>query len=219
MSLSRSTPPTAPSGSRTRRAREADHGQSLVEFALVAPILIFLVVLVADFGRVFAAAVLIEASARNAAETVANEYVASPPGALNVPAPAYSSAYYGPLHESGYKSVCAEAAELPNSNFDSVTGTCIGSTFVATCIHDGRDACGGVDDDQGATVPAECGDLASPMPSAQGLGASRYVEVRVCYRFESILRLPLLSFGDIWVQRTRTFVIPCYFVLGEDECG
>ncbi|MFL5726400.1 MAG: TadE family protein [Chloroflexota bacterium] len=202
------------------RPRHTTRGQSLVEFALVTPILLFLVVLVADFGRVFATVVLVEGAARNAAEAVANAYVATPPGgALNVPAPAYDAAYYDPLHAAAAESVCAETAELPNANFDPGTGRCPGMPLVATCIHDGRDSCGGADDDQNAAIPAECDELLTAMAPTQAAGAGRYVEVRICYRFQSILRMPLLSFGDIWVQRTRTFVIPCYFVLGQDECG
>ena len=51
------SPVTAP---RSRRCRTA--GQSLAEFALVTPILLMLVVIVADFGRVFAANLAIEAA-------------------------------------------------------------------------------------------------------------------------------------------------------------
>lgn len=44
------------------------HGQSLVEFALVVPIMLLLVVGVGDFGRLFNAEVAIEAAAREAAD-------------------------------------------------------------------------------------------------------------------------------------------------------
>ncbi len=46
-------------------------GQSLVEFALVLPLLLILLLGVADFGRVFAAGITLEAAARNASEVVA----------------------------------------------------------------------------------------------------------------------------------------------------
>src|SRR5579859_5763105 len=83
--------------------RSDDRGQSLVELALVIPIMVALLVAVADFGRIFATGVEIEAAARDAAETGANQYLANPPGgaALSSPAPAPGDpTYYDPLHLS-----------------------------------------------------------------------------------------------------------------------
>src|SRR5690554_6949879 len=76
--------PTAPA-SRARRQRQGD--QSIVEFTLVVPILLILFVAIADFGRIFAAGVAIEAATRDAAEATANEYLSNPPGPLDAPAP------------------------------------------------------------------------------------------------------------------------------------
>jgi Flp pilus assembly protein TadG len=53
--------PTA--GGRIGRA-----GQALTEFALVAPILLLLVLAIADFGRVYSSLVAVEAAAREAAD-------------------------------------------------------------------------------------------------------------------------------------------------------
>lgn len=195
----------------------------MVEFALVTPILVMLVVLVADFGRIFAASLTIEAAARDGAEVMANAYLANPPGApsvtLAMPAPAGDSAYYGPLHALAARTVCNETADLANTTYIAATSTCPGMPLIQACIHDGQDTeC--AFEAQGASIPAECGDLAVvPSNSHGGSGTPRWAEVRVCYRFTAILNLPLLSFGDFWVQRTRTFVIPCYFVLGTSECG
>jgi hypothetical protein len=194
-----------------------------VEFALVTPILVMLVVLVADFGRIFAASLSVEAAARDAAEVMANAYLANPPGAptvlLSQPAPAGDPAYYAPLHALAVKTVCAETSDLPNTAFDSGTSTCTGMPLIQVCVHDGQDTnCSS--EAQGASIPAQCGDLAAAPTNAHGgSGTPRWTEVRVCYRFSAILNLPLLSFGDFWLQRTRTFVIPCYFVLGSSECG
>jgi Flp pilus assembly protein TadG len=57
--------PFAPPASPDRRRRS---GQSVVEFALVAPILFFMVIMIADFGRLYTAAVAIESAAREAAD-------------------------------------------------------------------------------------------------------------------------------------------------------
>jgi hypothetical protein len=189
----------------------------------VTPILVMLVVLVADFGRIFAVSLTMEAAARDAAEVMANSYLSSPPGApgvlLSQPAPPGDPAYYAPLHALAAKTVCAETSDLPNTAFDQGTGTCAGMPLIQACIHDSQDTNCSVEA-QGATIPAACGDLATaPSNSHAGSGTPRWAEVRVCYRFTAILNLPILSFGDFWLQKTRTFVIPCYFVLGSTECG
>jgi len=54
----------APTSSPHRR----QSGQSVVEFALVIPVLLLIVVAVADFGRLYNAAVAVEAAAREAAD-------------------------------------------------------------------------------------------------------------------------------------------------------
>jgi hypothetical protein len=198
-----------------RRSR----GQSLAEFALVTPIIVMLIVVVADFGRVFAATLSIEAAARDAAETMANNYLSNPPGPLNLPAPAGVSTYYQPLHLIAAKTVCTETRDLANSAYNQGTGTCPGMPLIQACLHDGQDTeC--LTEAQSATIPAECTGMTTP-PSHDngGTGSPRWAEVRVCYRFTPILQLPLLSFGEFWLQRTRTFVVPCYFQLGADECG
>ena len=41
----------------------------------------------------------------------------------------------------------------------------------------------------------------------------------MCYRFSSILKLPMFEFGDIYLERTRSFIIPCYFATGFGGCG
>lgn len=51
-------------GTRRRRARR---GQSLVEFALITPVLMMLLMLAADFGRAFTAYIAISSAAREGA--------------------------------------------------------------------------------------------------------------------------------------------------------
>ena len=178
-----------------------------------------LVVLVADFGRIFAAGLSVEAAARDAAEIGANEYLANPPGPLDQPAPPGSSAYYAPLHDKIAKAVCAETGDLSNSAFDPLTRACVGMPLIESCIHDGQDTeCSY--ESQGAPIPSPCDGMAPPPSNANGgTNSPRWVEVRICYRFTPILASSILSFGEFWLQRTRTFTIPCYFTLGAAECG
>jgi hypothetical protein len=202
-------------------ARE-ERGQAMVEFAFVIPILVILVVGVADLGRVFATGLALEAAARNAAEIVANSYLSNPPGPLSNAAPPGTSTYYSPLHLQAARVVCAETKDLPNTTYDSVSGTCPGMPLVLVCVHDSQDPDCAVEP-TGATIPPQCqamvGSLPSPAQDPPPNDGPRWVEIRLCYRFSAILQIPLFSFGDIWLERTRTFVIPCYFVLGEAECG
>jgi Flp pilus assembly protein TadG len=54
---------------RTRRpSRELRRGQSMVEFSLVVPLMLLMVVAIADFGRMYVSAVAVESAAREAAD-------------------------------------------------------------------------------------------------------------------------------------------------------
>ena len=57
-----------------RLASEGPRGQTMVEFALILPLLLVFLLGVVDFGRIFTAGITMEAAARNAAEAAAQEY-------------------------------------------------------------------------------------------------------------------------------------------------
>lgn len=104
--ISSPAPPLLDAGVRSR-ARQ--RGQSIAEFSLVVPILLVLFVAIADFGRVFAAGIAVEAATRNAAEAAANEYLANPPppSDLSIPADGTDQGYYSNLRAYAAKVVCA----------------------------------------------------------------------------------------------------------------
>ena len=179
--------------------------------------MLVLFVALADFGRIFANALLIESSARDGAELAANEYLATPPGPLNATSTG-DSAYYDNLHLLAARAVCTETRELPNSQYDTATTNCPGMPLIKVCIHDGVDPnCG--NEAFSSTVPSECNEMTGAMTNSQASVSERWVEVRVCYRFDSLVDVPLISMGHFWLQRTRTFVIPCYFVMQAEPCG
>lgn len=211
-------------GSRLRRRhRDADRGQSLVEFALVLPMLLVLLLGLADFGRVFAAGITVEAAARNAAEAAAQEYVQliRANGAL-------VATDYQHLHNVALASLCHESTVLPN--YAESSGTCT-MPVAAVCVHLAADdttsppdpLCG----QDAVSPPPQCADVNPSNPSwntenAEGSGSLAYVEVRVCYRFTTLfnlqnLHLPMgssISLGDVYLQRTRIFTVACYYSSG-----
>ncbi len=193
-------------------------GQSLVEFVLIVPILLIILVTVADFARYFATGITAESAARNAAEIVAEDYRRNPPGPLSSPAPQPGNdAYYDALHALAASTVCDAMGSLPNSGG---AGSCP-SIPVVVCVHDGADPHCPNEVHRNA-VPAECAATTTPPATNVQTGGSedsRYVEVRLCYRFSTILGfsgVPLLTAflpflqGDFYILRTRTFTVADY---------
>jgi len=201
-------------------------GQSLVEFALVLPLLLVLFLGIADFGRVFSAGIIIEAAARDAAEIVANDArmveLKDPACDATCRVPIYSA-----LRARGAQAACDEAKRLPATTPDA-TGTCAGRIIVGICIHDsvaaspqsGDPGCGIA---TGETDVGECDLLAHPWTNTQdGISdvdasgntqtALRFVETRICYRFlpaYGIADLPIVSYvvPSVYLQRDRTFIV------------
>lgn len=184
----------------------------MVEFALVLPLLLVLLLAVADFGRVFAAGITIEAAARNAAETGAIERL------RNRPDPPGDIVDYEALHLAVARIACSESRLLPNTTFDETDRSCAGMPVIRACVLDGQDpACGDPIAGFAVNVPAECTHMDDAWSNASGgAAASHAVEVRLCYRFTTLFNLHLslgmgtaINLGDVWIQRERTFVIDC----------
>lgn len=187
-------------------------GQSMVEFALVLPMLLVLLLGIADFGRVFAAGITIEAAARNAAEAAAQEYVQL---VRNKAGGILDSADYGHLHEVARNAACSEASTLPNR---TVSGGSCSMPAVAVCVHDGIDPMCGAEADPSLS---ECNELNQSWSAANlGPGAAPlpHVEVVVCYRFTTLINLdgislPFgwgISLGAIHVEKGRDFTVATY---------
>ena len=173
---------------------------------------------VADFGRLFASSLTIESAARTAAEVAANEYqvevAALPPGTP------LDDADYARIHRAAWSSVCDESASLPDVTI--VPGAeCVGLPTVV-CIHDTADTHCSDAYNASAGIPTGCPTLGPgnrPSPTQTG-GAetSKYVEVRVCYRFRTLFN-PIIPFvggsisplgGYFDLERVRTFTVVDY---------
>lgn len=192
----------------------ARRGQTLVEFALVLPMLLVLLLGVADFGRAFHAGITVEAMARNAAEAASQEYLQ-----LRRAATAMAAADFDRIHAAALAAICDEAERLPGRVESG--GSC-SMPAAAVCIHDDPaelTAYGARCGQNAAAAPVQCNRLHDPWPpTAPAAGMLPWVEVRVCYQFTTLfnlrdLDLPLgwsLSVGDIWLQRERSFAVADY---------
>lgn len=188
------------------------------------PLLLVLLLGVADFGRVFQAGITIEAAARNGAEAAAQEYLQL---VRNKAGGILDEADYQYIHDVALDTVCGEAETLPNQTVD-VLGACT-MPLVAVCVHDGNDLAGngiaGCGIEAVPPVNPEC-DALNDAWSDENVGYDPpgtaaplvYVEVRVCYRFTTLfnltdVQLPFgwsLTLGDIWLERGREFTVAAY---------
>ena len=207
---------------RRRRPAGARAGQSLVEFALLLPLLLVILLGVADFGRIFHAGIVMESASRAAAEAGAIEYlreVADKDPSYVIPAESYDR-----IRDVAVAIACREA-RLPNADPDTLN--CPGGPAISVCIHDaaaGDTLCG---DGGLAPVPAECTEILAGMDAGSGLVVQptdanefprgAYVEVRTCYRFTTLFNLNIalpmntgLGLGDIYLQKQAVFTVADY---------
>ncbi len=211
-----------------RGSRPGDHlvpdptrhqrGQALAEFTLVVPILLLLLLTAGDFGRFFAAGITVESITRTAAEYAAREYLREEAAAGGAP---LSAAAYARVHAYAWETVCEEAAGLPGVATGSHGDECSGIPTVV-CVHDLSDPdCANGYNDAGG-IPPDCASLLPtnrPTSTIGGSEASRYVEVRVCYPFSTLLPVdgitsvggPLAPLsGSFYIERERAFVVVDY---------
>jgi hypothetical protein len=133
------------------------------------------------------------------------------------------NAGYARIHQSAWQTVCDEAAKLPNATAAAPGSQCSGLPTVV-CVHDNADPmCTDSYNDSGG-IPAGCPTLAAgvrPSNTQQpesGTQTWPYVEVRVCYRFSSILQVQIPFIGgtlsplggDFFLERARVFDVANY---------
>jgi len=102
---------------RRRRSTRSSRGQSLVEFALVLPVLLILVLMAIDFGRLFSSWVTLN----NAARVAANYAAANPDEAFGA-----GSDYETQVNKEGFASLnatCATAGVPPPDFADTAVDT------------------------------------------------------------------------------------------------
>ena len=205
---------------RRRRTNGGPRGQSMVEFALLLPILLVLLLGVADFGRVFEAGIVTESAARAGAEAAALEYLRTQEQRTAYPGPIAD--YYDDIHRVASEAACEESRILPNATFAGPPAVCANWPAVVVCVHDGVDpACDSTPSPGFTAGPPECTEMGAAWDTTQlepGTPVNHtYVEVRVCYRFTTLFNLNLalpfgagLILGDVYLQQTAAFTVADY---------
>ena len=198
------------------RPNNASHrGQSLVEFALLLPLLLVIVLGVVDFGRVFQTGIVMESASRAGAEAAALEYLREIAGKDPDYIPDYDR-----IRNVAAEVSCREASRLPNADT-----TCTQWPVIRVCVHDaagGDPDCGGdglvgtaaiplaqcpTTDDFSAVVTALTVNPTPANPDPRGA----YIEVRTCYRFTTLLPInDFLPIGEVFLQKESMFTVADY---------
>ena len=159
-------------------ADRTNHGQALVEFALVIPLILFLVLAVGDFGRIYTSLVAVEAAAREAADLGAfnpsnwnTDLSSTNPGQAVVKLQQLACSSAASSHLEGY-------AEPPGTVNHA---TCTNPTLTCTLERQGQVAADCATYSVGA---GGCGDTATDPPCV--------VHVQLAYQFDTLIRAPVL---------------------------
>ena len=188
-------PRRRPVGTRTaapapRPGRE--RGQSVVEFALVVPLLILMVVAIADFGRIYASAVAVEAAEREAADYGAFKSSYWLVDGLGTDNPPITVAEME-------RRACTAAAGSHLEGYAEPAGTiahatCTNPSFTCTLVQpDG-------------TTEVDCGSYTGAACSTSTTDPPCLVHVRLTYAFRTFLDLPPLP-GSVTLERDSRYAI------------
>jgi hypothetical protein len=152
--------------------RRNQSGQSVVEFALVVPVLLLILLAVADFGRMYTSAVAVESAGREAADFGAFE------------ASHWNTTNLSVTVDEMQHRACTAAAGSHLEGYattDPVNNTtCTNPTFICTLERNGAsaDCLGG----GGFTNGVDCSDPATEIPCT--------VHVQMVYDFRTLLSVP-----------------------------
>ncbi len=196
---------------RSRLRSRSERGQGLVEFGLVLPLLLIFLLGVADFGRVFADGIALEAAVRNTAEAAAQEYLqlCSTPGYTNGCDDLVQGDYDG-LHVLALEVGCREAERLTNLQ-PTGSGACT-NPIIAMCVHDDNAGDANNCGQEALGAPLECSRMSDPWSAVRAgpVDGRPYVEVRMCYLFAPMIPLTEGWWGQVRLQRENNFAVQNY---------
>jgi hypothetical protein len=192
---------------------EPGSGQALTEFVLILPIMLLLLLGIADFGRLFAAGIVVRAASRDGAEAAAQLYVQ-----LDQSTSMSATDFYAALHAKAAAVACDETKGLWNTSTDG-SGNCT-VPAIAVCVHDAGltvngatqpgDTCGPTQGAPSADESANCSGLGQAWSTSPDVAGLPSVEVRICYPFSMLMQMPILPLGPVYLQQTSRFVAATY---------
>jgi Flp pilus assembly protein TadG len=173
-------------------------GQSLVEFALVLPILLAITGVVIDASRVYFQWVNLEAATRDAAQ-----YIASDPGLIATGGTYLTGGgYYDPNDSTNYCGASWTTCTVaPSTDAKTTVDTETGRSFTKSATQTDAGC------DSGPKVWAV---LQPPDTTAANGGSTTYpvatVKVTACVPFRTLFSYPIIASSGTWYLRTeRTF--------------
>jgi hypothetical protein len=157
-----------------RRRRSTEHGQSIVEFALVLPLLVFLMVGIIDLARIYTTMLSVESAAREAADYGSF-------GAQKWAAAVYNLPVDGTEDQMKLRA-CTAASDLPE--YVGPDTACTNPTFAADWYQ--------LSADKGSTWHAwdAALDCANPVRNPPC-----WVKVKLTYNFRLLVPLNFEAFG------------------------
>jgi Flp pilus assembly protein TadG len=171
----------------------------VTEFALVVPVLMLLLIAIADFGRIYASAVAVEAAGREAADY----------GAFD--ASRWNAANYATTVTEMERRACVAAAGSHLEGYQTTdpanNATCTNPGFSCTLERNGA----GTDclNSGGFTNGIDCSDPATDPPCT--------VHVQMTYTFQTMLSVPPMP-TSVQLVRDSRFRISCLTVAGTPGC-
>jgi TadE-like protein len=167
-----------------------ESGQSVVELALILPVILLLLVAIADLGRIYTSAVAIESAAREAADF----------GAFDASYWVADGLNYVTTTDGMRRRACTAAAGSHLQGYETTdpvnNSTCTNPSFTCTLERDG--AAADCSTSAGSINGTDCSDPATEPPCM--------VHVRLDYQFKLILAIPPLP-GSIQISRDSYFRI------------
>jgi hypothetical protein len=175
----------------------------------VLPLLLVFLLGVADFGRVFADGIALEAATRNSAEAAAQEYMQLCSQYPGSDCGLLVQGDYDSLHALALEVGCREADRL--TNVQETAGNCT-NPLIAVCVHDDNTgdatSCG----QEALAAPAECSHMSDAWSAVRAgpVDGRPYVEVRMCYLFEPLIPLTKDWWGSVRLQKENNFAVTNY---------